>query len=118
MSTAPPISSPAPSGTPNAAPRSPSLRRKTYGLDRNIYRFSVAQYERMAELGILGPEDKVELLEGYVVLKMARNPPHDGTIDVVRAALEAHRPAGWFVRSQQAVKLATSEPEPDFAVVR
>ena len=30
---------------------------------------------KMVETGILTPEDKVELLENYVVLKMPRNPP-------------------------------------------
>ena len=41
----------------------------------------------MIETGILTPEDKVELLENYVVLKMPRNPPHDGTIDLVTETL-------------------------------
>jgi hypothetical protein len=52
----------------------------TYGHDAAIARFSVARYQRMIEAGILTSEDKVELLENYVVLKMPRNPPHDGTI--------------------------------------
>jgi hypothetical protein len=113
--TAPPIATTPLARSPQGPP---SPRPKTYGLDPSIYRFSVAQYQRMAELGILGPEDKVELLEGYVVLKMARNTPHDGTMDVVRAALDAVRPAGWILRSQQAIVLADSVPEPDYALVR
>jgi len=32
----------------------------------------------MIETGILTSEDKVELLENYVVLKMPRNPPTMG----------------------------------------
>lgn len=113
--TAPPISS-----TPLArAPVGPpSPRPRTYGLDPTIYRFSVAQYQRMAELGILGPEDKVELLEGYVVLKMARNPPHDSTIQRVQRTIYRFLPAGWDLRVQSAVTLSDSVPEPDFALVR
>ena len=109
--TVPPMSLPVAQRVP------PRIRPATYG-DPSIYRFTVAQYQRMAELGILGPDDKVELLEGYVVLKMARNPPHDGTMDVVRSALDAILPAGWMVRSQQAIVLTDSAPEPDFALVR
>ncbi len=90
----------------------------TYGHDASIARFSVARYQRMIETGILTPEDKVELLENYVVLKMPRNPRHDGTIDLVQAALNGCIPAGWLMRVQQTVVLADSQPEPDFAVVR
>ena len=90
----------------------------TYGLDASIARFTVARYQRMIETGILTPEDKVELLENYVVLKMPRNPPHDGTIDLVRASLGRQVPAGWLLRVQQTVALSDSQPEPDLSVVR
>jgi Uma2 family endonuclease len=90
----------------------------TYGHDASIARFSVARYQRMIEAGILTPDDKVELLENYVVLKMPRNPPHDGTIDLLKAALPAHVPPGWLLRIQQTLVLSDSQPEPDFAVVR
>ncbi|MBO0699411.1 MAG: Uma2 family endonuclease, partial [Zavarzinella sp.] len=80
-------------------------------------KFSVAQYQRMWEVGVLTNEDKVELLENFVILKTPENPPHDGTIDLVKAAL-AHLPAGWMLRVQQTVVLTDSQPEPDFSVVR
>jgi hypothetical protein len=51
----------------------------TYGDAASLARFSLARYQKMIETGILTSEDKVELLENYVVLKMPRNPPHDGT---------------------------------------
>src|SRR5262245_7178213 len=90
----------------------------TYGLDASIPRFSVARYQRMIEAGILTSEDKVELLENYVVLKVPRNPPHGGTIQIVDEALRAVVPTGWRVRVQLTVVLSDSQPEPDFAIVR
>src|SRR5204863_4298492 len=90
----------------------------TYGHDAAIARFSVARYQRMIETGILTPEDKVELLENYVVLKMPRNPPHDGTIDLINAALPGRIPTGWLLRIQQTLVLSDSQPEPDFSIVR
>src|SRR6516225_1676275 len=96
----------------------PTVTPMTYGRDASIARFSVARYQRMIETGILTPADKVELLENYVVLKMPRNPIHDGTIDVVRAGLGNRLPAGWWLRIQQTVVFSDSQPEPDFAVVR
>jgi Uma2 family endonuclease len=96
----------------------PTATPVTYGLDASIPRFSVARYQRMIETGILTPEDRVELLEKYVVLKMPHNPPHDGTLDLVKAAIPARIPAGWLPRVQQTVVLSDSQPEPDFALVR
>src|SRR6201987_2118569 len=96
----------------------PTATPVTYGHDASIARFSVARYQRMLETGILTPDDKVELLENYVVLKMPRNPPHDGTIDLLKAAIPGCIPAGWLLRIQQTLVLSDSQPEPDFTVVR
>jgi Uma2 family endonuclease len=90
----------------------------TYGHDASLARFSLARYQKMIEVGILTPEDKVELLENYVVLKMPRNPLHDGTIDLLKYALPHHIPSGWLLRIQQTIVLSDSQPEPDFAVAR
>jgi Uma2 family endonuclease len=90
----------------------------TYGLDASIARFSVASYQRMIETGILTAEDKVELLENYVVLKMPRNPPHDYTIQQALDWLYPLRPRTWLLRIQCAITLSDSQPEPDFALVR
>lgn len=81
-------------------------------------RFSVDEYHRLTELGILTEDDNLELIEGYLVLKMARNPPHDGTVHRALKQLTRILPAGWDVRVQSAVSLPESEPEPDLAVVR
>src|SRR5271155_4814826 len=81
-------------------------------------RFTVAEYHRLTEMGILTEDDNLELLNGYLVHKMARNPPHDGTVQRVRKRLEKVLPAGWEIRVQSAVTLSESEPEPDVAVVR
>jgi Uma2 family endonuclease len=90
----------------------------TYGHDASIARFSVARYQRMVETGILTADDKVELLENYVVLKMPRNPRHDSTIQRMLRPLMRSLPAAWDIRIQSAVALADSQPEPDFAFVR
>lgn len=89
----------------------------TYLDDAFIGTFSTARYDQWVQEGILSDEDPFELLENCLVKKMPRDPAHDGTIDLVSAAL-AGVPAGWFVRVQQALALADSRPEPDLAVVR
>lgn len=81
-------------------------------------RFSVDEYHRMTELGILTEDDNLELIEGYLVRKMPTDPPHDGTVHRVLKHLIRVLPSGWDVRVQSAVSLPDSEPEPDLAVVR
>jgi Uma2 family endonuclease len=90
----------------------------TYGHDASLARFSVASYHRMIASGALTSEDKVELLENYVVLKKPHNPPHDSTIQRMLRPLLRSLPDGWDLRVQSAITLSDSEPEPDFAIVR
>jgi Uma2 family endonuclease len=49
---------------------------------------------------------------------MAKNPPHEGCIDLASDLLNTHKPSGWIVRIQEAVTLPDSEPEPDLTVVQ
>lgn len=88
------------------------------GTQAGFRRFSVPEYHKLTEIGVLTEDDNLELIEGYLVLKMSRNPPHDGTIQIEAQAIQAALPAGWTVRVQCAVTLPDSEPEPDIAVVR
>ncbi len=81
-------------------------------------RFTVAEYHKLIDIGILTQDDNLELLDGHLVRKMSRNAPHDGTIQLVEAALNAVLPVGWRLRNRSAVTLPASEPEPDFAVAR
>jgi Uma2 family endonuclease len=72
----------------------------------------------MVEVGVLTAEDRVELLEGHILLKEPEPPRHDGTIDVVWEVIRPLVPPGWLCRIKQAIVLADSQPEPDFSVVR
>ncbi len=83
-----------------------------------VRRFSVAEYHRMIDAGILTEDDPVELLEGWIVPKMPRNPPHDGTIQLANVRVGRRLPVGWTIRVQCAVTTGDSEPEPDVTVVR
>jgi hypothetical protein len=78
----------------------------------------VTEYHRLIRSGILTEEDKVELLEGRIVSKMARNPPHDSAIQLTQESCQAHLPTEWRIRVQMAITLADSEPEPDLVLVR
>jgi Uma2 family endonuclease len=83
-----------------------------------IHRLSVAQYEAMGQAGILGPDDRVELLEGWLVEKMRKSPPHRIATHQARVLLEGVVPSAWYVESQEPIVTDDSEPEPDVAVIR
>ncbi len=84
----------------------------------SLRRFTVDEYHQMIDAGILDEDDNVELLEGFVVLKMLRNPSHDWTIQLVSEYLSQVLPGRWTVRVQMAVTLPDSVPEPDVAFAR
>jgi hypothetical protein len=62
-----------------------------------VHRFTVEQYHQLADLGILGPEDRVELLEGWIVEKMNHRPAHGYVVGLLTQRLFANLPEGWIV---------------------
>jgi Uma2 family endonuclease len=83
-----------------------------------VRRFTVPEYRRLGETGILTEDDRVELLEGWVVPKMVHNPPHDLAIELVDDALRPKLPSGFRLRIQSSITTSDSEPEPDLCVVK
>ena len=83
-----------------------------------IWRLRVDQYHEMIRTGILTSDDQVELLEGWLIPKMPKNPPHRIVTKLTRNALEKIIPDGYYVDSQEPITLPDSEPEPDVVIVR
>jgi len=73
--------------------------------------WSVDEYHAMLRAGILNEEDPIELLDGWLVSKMTKTPPHRIATRRVRKALERVVPVGWYVDSQEPITLSSSEPE-------
>ena len=82
-----------------------------------IHRFSVKQYHQMGELGVLTPEDRVELLEGWIVDKMNQRPIHGFAVGFLNDWLQSFRFADRVIRCQLPITTQFSEPEPDLAIV-
>lgn len=82
-------------------------------------RFTVDEYHRMAEAGILTEDDRVELLDGEIVEITPIGPRHAAV--VARLADRFHRAVGSraIVWTQNPVRLDRyAEPEPDGALLR
>ncbi|MFO0844226.1 MAG: Uma2 family endonuclease [Gemmataceae bacterium] len=83
-----------------------------------LYRITVEQYHEMLRAGILKDGDPVELIEGVLVQKMGKKPPHRFATQTLGDLLARLLPVGWFADNQEPVTTSDSEPEPDLAIFR
>src|SRR5438309_890413 len=82
-----------------------------------VRKFTVSEYHRLLEIGVVKEDAAIELLEGWVAPKFPHSPRHDATIGKVSRLLARVVPADRIARVQSAITTADSEPEPDLAVV-
>lgn len=81
--------------------------------------FSVAEYHRMSDKGILKPDERTELVDGHIISMAAKKPPHSIVNQLAGDYLKQVLSGQAVVRTQEPVHLnAKSEPEPDIAVVQ
>jgi Uma2 family endonuclease len=83
-----------------------------------IHRWTRAQYDQMVDVGVLTTDDRVELIDGYIVPMSPQNSRHATTATKVVHLLMRVCPSTHHVRSQVPLALGEySEPEPDVMVV-
>jgi Uma2 family endonuclease len=81
-------------------------------------KWSRLEYERLIEKGVFQPDERLELLDGDLVVREPQGTSHTTAVWLVEEALRVAFGAGWGIRCQFPVALdALSEPEPDVAVV-
>jgi Uma2 family endonuclease len=82
-------------------------------------RFTVDDYHRMGQTGILSERDRVELIDGEVVAMTPIGPRHNASVDRANRALVMAAGDTAIVRVQGSVRLSLyTEPEPDIALLR
>ncbi|HLT47219.1 MAG TPA: Uma2 family endonuclease [Rubricoccaceae bacterium] len=80
--------------------------------------FTVDEYYAMARAGILGPEDRVELIEGRIVAMSPIGHRHASSVSRLTRFFVRHADAFAVVWIQSPVRLSTrTEPEPDLALL-
>lgn len=81
-------------------------------------RWTRLEYERLVELGVFQPGERLELLDGHLVVREPQGSRHATAIRRVVAALRRTLGDAWQIDSQLPFALDDdSEPEPDVAVV-
>jgi Uma2 family endonuclease len=82
-------------------------------------RFTVDDYHRMGEVGILSPTDRVELIDGEIVSMTPTGPRHGASVDRTNRVLVTAVGTSAIVRVQGSVRLDLfHEPEPDIVLLR
>ena len=86
----------------------------------DLHRISLDVYRSMGELGLLFPDDRVELLDGLLVKKMTKKPRHSTVTQRIFIRFISSLPAFW--QMEQPIELPAgpagdSAPEPDITVV-
>ena len=83
-----------------------------------LFPLSVEIYHDMIRRGILTDDDPVELIEGVLVFRMPKDPPHIYVVKSLDRAIERLLPAGWTYRREGSITLTDGEPEPDGLICR
>jgi Uma2 family endonuclease len=83
------------------------------------HRFSVKEYYRMAETGLLRPDARVELLDGKIIDISPIGPFHGGMVSRLTRLFNQLSKNRWLVWPQNALRLDEfSEPQPDVALLK
>ncbi len=85
----------------------------------SMHPFTVDDYHRMAEAGILSADERTELIEGVIVTMAAIGSPHFVAVLLLDQLLRAAVGTRAVVSVQGPVRLPPrSEPQPDLALLR
>jgi Uma2 family endonuclease len=83
------------------------------------WHFTVDQYYRLAEVGVLRPEDRVELIEGEIIRMSPIGSPHAACVRRLSALLQQQLSEQFMISVQNPVRLSEfSEPVPDIALLK
>lgn len=82
-------------------------------------RFSVDEYYKMIELGMLKDYEKAEIIEGELIQKMPIGKKHAACVEKLNELLRDKLGKSVSLRNQQPVKFDDyNEPEPDLAILK
>ena len=84
-----------------------------------VKRWKRTEYERLVEHGMFTPGERIELIDGLLLVAEPQSSSHFAAVRLAELALARAFGPGWEVRAQGPIALDdASEPEPDVAAVR
>ncbi len=85
---------------------------------RALRPWTADEYCRMIEVGVIKPDERLELLDGYLVLKMPQNLPHRSAVSRLTTRLAPRLPVAWWLQTQYPISAGIGTPEPDGVILR
>ena len=86
---------------------------------REKRKFTVAEYYRMGEVGILRPDERVELIEGEILVMAPIGSEHSGSVNISNEIFHLLARGRFIVHVQNPLHLDDgSQPQPDIALLR
>jgi Uma2 family endonuclease len=95
--------------TPETLLENPAVRAR-------VARFTVEQYHQLGEYSATGR--RTELIRGYVFEKMSKSPTHSSVGTRLFYLLLPQLSGGYWMRKEEPLTFADSEPEPDVSIMR
>lgn len=93
--------------------------QKAIPVQLNRYRFTVAEYERMGQVGIFSEDERVELVCGEVLKMPPIGERHAGSVDFLANMITKRLRRGVIVRVQNPIRLDEySQPQPDITILK
>jgi len=90
-----------------------------FDMKASRHKLTVADYRRMGETGILGPDDRVELIAGEIIDMSPIGSLHAAVVDLLASLFHRHCGPRAIVRVQSPILLdEASQPQPDLAILR
>ena len=82
-------------------------------------KFTVAEYYRMGDVGILKPDERVELIEGELIVMPPIGPGHSGSVIISNSVFSEYARGRFLVQIQNPIRLGEgSELQPDAMLLR
>jgi Uma2 family endonuclease len=89
------------------------------GNQREVRKFTIEEYYKMAEAGIIRPSERVELLNGRIIQITPSSPRHQTIVDKLSEVFTEQTKGRYRVRVGGPIQISKfSEPEPDLVLYR
>jgi Uma2 family endonuclease len=84
-----------------------------------LRKFTIADYYKMAEAGILAWKERVELLDGYILQMAPIGDRHENILDTLIGIFGDQRNSRYAIRANGPIRIPDfSEPQPDLTLYR
>ncbi|MEL6552182.1 MAG: Uma2 family endonuclease [Cyanobacteria bacterium J06621_11] len=86
----------------------------------NLKRWTVEEYHRLSELGLLTPGERTELIAGQIIIMVSKGTPHVTSLRLLALQFDEFlRDKPFFASAQDPIQLDKfSEPESDLVIVQ